>query len=101
MKKALSVAAMMLLVPTVPALAQDDFTVTEEDKGILNCGQADWYPPDCTGYPQPWIINPEVIQYDNGGSYYWDCFAPDSAPEVVTCEWTYLPPPEERFGITQ
>jgi hypothetical protein len=67
MKKALVIVA-LLLVPTVPALAQEDFTVTEEDKGILNCGQADWYPPDCTGYPQPWVINPEVIQYDNSGS---------------------------------
>ena len=127
MKKALLVAAMMLLVPTVPALAQEDFTVTEEDKGILNCGQADWYPPDCTGYPQPWVINPEVMQYDHSGSraqedgycvdgvcgnppidsediigYYWDCFYPDSAPELVSCGWNPIYSPDvPRVGYAQ
>lgn len=33
-------------------------------------------------------LNPEDII-----GWYWDCFAPDSMPENVHCEWTPIPAP--------
>ena len=106
--KKLMVLVAMLLIPTVPALAQ----VPEEppqtptvrydiqydnEPDVCLLGQADMVCPEGSIVVQ---YAPDGRVYDaHGNEYKYDCFWPDSAPSHVVCEWYRIPPPEEWVGM--